>query len=262
MPDNNPHPVQLHGGETDPHDAIPRYQRVKALVRDRVASGSWPAGLQIPTQQELCETLQVSRITVARALQELVQEGVLVSRQGVGTFVNASRRPTELTNVSELYRRTFGGGPEGNGHQHEMIEVRICGGDESPEGSFAQERSLWRITRARIVEGRAASFEEAFIDRDYVPDAIAIADLETTLLYDFLTIRCGVRLLSTQVQIGAGGLTEEQAAVLHADVDEPALLIRRISTDLEGRIVAVSTNVHPTNTYNYYFEFRHQAGLQ
>lgn len=262
MSDSQPHSPQLRGGEADAHDAIPRYQQVKAYVRSRIASGTWPAGWQIPTQQELCDTLQVSRITVARALQELVQEGMLVSRQGVGTFVNAGRRPTELTNVSELYRRTFGGGAEGNDHRHRLIEARVCGADDGPEGSFAADRNLWRITRARIVSGRAVSFEEAFIDKDYVPEAIAIADLETSLLYDFLTGRCGVRLFSTQVQIGAAGLTEEQAAVLQADADEPALLIRRVSTDLEGRIVAVSTNVHPTNTYNYYFEFRHPAGLQ
>jgi DNA-binding GntR family transcriptional regulator len=203
----------------------------------------------------------VIRITVARALQELVQEGFLVSRQGVGTFVNASRHPTELTNVSELYRRTFGGGTDGNEHLHGMIAVRSCNGDEGPGGSFGQDRRLWCVTRVRLVDGKAVSFEEAYLDQEYVPVDVAVTELETSLLHDFLTVRCGVRLRSTQVQIGAGGLTEEQAAVLQARADDPALLIRRVSTDLEGRVVAVSENVHPTNTYNYYFEFRHQVGM-
>lgn len=246
---------------TATHDDRPLYQQVKAYIRERIASGDWPDGWRIPTQQVLCDSLQVSRITVARALQELVQEGLLVSRQGVGTFVTAARRPTRLTNVSELYRRTFGAGTDGEQHVHRLLGVSSCTGDDGPVGAFPPDREVWCATRVRVIAGKAVSFEEAYIDKLYVPHGVEVRELETTLLHDFLTLRCGARLRTTQVQIGAGRLTEEQAGLLQAQLDDPALLIRRVATDVEGNVVAVSENVHPTNTYTYYFEFDHQGGL-
>lgn len=261
VPEAHPGSSLRLDGSVAMQDDRPLYRQVKEHIRERIGAGEWPDGWRIPTQHELCDSLQVSRITVARALQELIQEGLLVSRQGVGTFVTAMRRPTRLTNVAELYRRTFGEAADGGQHMHRLLGVGSCNGEDAPSGFFARDRELWHATRLRVIAERPVSFEEAYIDKRYVPDGVEVRELEATLLHDFLTQRCGARVRSTQVQIGAGRLTESQARLLQAQIDDPALLIRRVATDVEGNVVAVSENVHPTNTYTYYFEFEHEGGL-
>ena len=66
---------------------MPFYRQIQHLIRHRIASGEYQPGTQIPSENELCRLLNVSRITLREALRELVGEGLLVKIQGKGTFV-------------------------------------------------------------------------------------------------------------------------------------------------------------------------------
>src|SRR5262249_29541543 len=63
----------------------PLYEQVKRYVLDRVTRGEWADGTRLPSEQELVESLGVSRMTVHRALRELSAEGLVSRIQGVGT---------------------------------------------------------------------------------------------------------------------------------------------------------------------------------
>src|SRR5437773_2032188 len=77
---------------------MPFYRQIQHLIRHRIASGEYQPGTQIPSENELCRLLNVSRITLREALRELVGEGLLVKIQGKGTFV-ALKPPKRLTPV-------------------------------------------------------------------------------------------------------------------------------------------------------------------
>ena len=63
------------------------YMRVKRLLSREILSGVYPENSKLPTERELCEKYQVSRITVRQALQKLEEEGHILRQQGRGTFV-------------------------------------------------------------------------------------------------------------------------------------------------------------------------------
>lgn len=75
------------------------YNRVAATLRDQILSGTWEGSNQLPTERELCERFQTSRITIRRALQILEDEQLVERHQGVGTFIksNPERRIPLLT---------------------------------------------------------------------------------------------------------------------------------------------------------------------
>jgi GntR family transcriptional regulator len=62
-------------------------ERLAAEIRRKIESAEWPGGGQIPSVTELAATHGVSRATVVKAVRVLVDEGLLVTRQGWGTFV-------------------------------------------------------------------------------------------------------------------------------------------------------------------------------
>jgi GntR family transcriptional regulator len=66
---------------------IPLYYQLEQDLRDRIRRGQFPGGAPMPTEQRLCESYGVSRITVRRALDSLLASGLIARRQGVGTFV-------------------------------------------------------------------------------------------------------------------------------------------------------------------------------
>ena len=75
------------------------YNRVAATLRDHILSGTWKGSNQLPTERELCDEFQTSRITIRRALQILEDEQLVERHQGVGTFIksNPERRIPLLT---------------------------------------------------------------------------------------------------------------------------------------------------------------------
>jgi GntR family transcriptional regulator, histidine utilization repressor len=87
---------------------LPLYQKVKAHVLERMASGELVANSRVPSEHELVRELGVSRMTVNRALNDLSQEGVLVRLAGVGTFV-AERaphaHPLQILNIADEIRQ-------------------------------------------------------------------------------------------------------------------------------------------------------------
>ena len=71
--------------------SVPLYQHVMHEIRSKIESGEYQSGSQIPTELELSTDYNVGRVTVRRAIEELVGEGLLTKQQGRGTFVNAPK---------------------------------------------------------------------------------------------------------------------------------------------------------------------------
>jgi GntR family transcriptional regulator len=71
-------------------DPRPMYLQIMEQIRHRIAVGDWPAGHELPSIRALAADLQVSVITIKRAYLELERDGVIVTRQGKGSFVAAT----------------------------------------------------------------------------------------------------------------------------------------------------------------------------
>ena len=72
---------------------IPLYQRIHALLRQRILSGEWNYGAMLPNEHDFCEEYKVSRGTIRQVLSELEKEGIIRREQGRGTFVTRTARP-------------------------------------------------------------------------------------------------------------------------------------------------------------------------
>ncbi len=66
---------------------VPRYQQIREFIAEKINSDIWPVGTKIPTEIELTKQFSVSRMTVNKAIRELVIEGVLQRTPRIGTFV-------------------------------------------------------------------------------------------------------------------------------------------------------------------------------
>ena len=89
----------------------PLYQQLMARLKNDILAGVYPSGARIPSEQLLCETYGVSRVTVRKAMLDLVQEGLLVRRQGKGTFVADERIQRDLLQIT-----SFSAACRQNGH--------------------------------------------------------------------------------------------------------------------------------------------------
>lgn len=80
-------------------ELAPKYAQITSAIRQAIADGRWKPGEQLPTESELLEQHHVSRITVIHALRLLEAEGIIVRRQGKGSFVTGRARTTREIGV-------------------------------------------------------------------------------------------------------------------------------------------------------------------
>lgn len=74
----------------------PRFAQIKSHLEQEIHSGAFVPGDRVPSENELCQQFDVSRMTARRALQELTEEGMLIRTPGLGSFV-AEHRPISST---------------------------------------------------------------------------------------------------------------------------------------------------------------------
>ena len=127
----------------------PLYLQLKKILRTAVVNGEYVPGQQIPTEQELMKQYNVSRITVRRAIQELINEKYLIKSQGKGTFVSQTRLSRELVKL-----KSFTEGCEDN-HQVAKSQVLSVTVDKANKHDISRlgvsaEDKVIHITRLRF----------------------------------------------------------------------------------------------------------------
>src|SRR5437879_11393924 len=75
------------GESIDKNSPVPMYYQIMSQLREMILEGEYAVNSLLPPERELVEMYQVSRMTIRQAILELVNEGILVRRKGVGTFI-------------------------------------------------------------------------------------------------------------------------------------------------------------------------------
>lgn len=86
----------------------PLYYQIRENIREKINSNEYPPNSMIPSEAELCEHYGVSRVTVRRAILDLVQEGLLNRGKGKGTFVTENYGLTTMNGVQSFTQELLG----------------------------------------------------------------------------------------------------------------------------------------------------------
>ena len=145
-------------------EADPLYQRIRRSVRDGIASGRFGAGSRLPSEMELAQSFGTTRTTVRHALSELVFEGVLVRRNGSGSFVTDAaviRSPIDSRRCLTFEEQVALAGQEVTYGSSSLAQAtateNVAACLRIPPGS-----AVFRLERLRLIENRPVCLEERF----------------------------------------------------------------------------------------------------
>ncbi|WP_347558380.1 GntR family transcriptional regulator [Robbsia sp. KACC 23696] len=202
----------------------PLYARIQQFVRNEIASGRLHEGDQIPTEADLCEQFQAARATVARAIQQLAYEGLIVRRPGSGSFVSirSISTPLHLTQVTSFEDKLAG--------ENGRVDYEVLGFSMRPAGDahgaslhLPAEEKVFELRRLRLVEEQRTSLEVRVMPLD-IGRAMTVDMLHTRSIHRILDeLGRPVRQVLGKIRASvADGTTAE-----HLDVAQgSALLIR------------------------------------
>jgi GntR family transcriptional regulator len=230
--------------------SAPLYARLKNLVQQSIASGELKAGDFIPAERNVAEMLSISRVTVRKAFQELVSEGVLVQKRGSGTHVNGPNRRIEQP-LSRLTSFTQDMQLRGINTDADWLS-RVSGlptPEEALKLSISPSELVSRFHRLRRADGIPLAIENAVIPNKFLPDPKAVEGS----LYAALDAK-GLKPVRALQRLHASALNSTDAKLLDLPTGTPALFIERISYLSDGRAVEYTRSSYRGDSYDFVAE--------
>lgn len=226
---------------------VPLYLQVEATLKESIEGAAYSPGEQIPSERDLAQELGVSRMTVRRAIENLIRRGLLERRSTNGTYV---RQPQVLRRVGEdaalgltQMLRQEGAVPGSVLLAFEELRapLKIAEKLDLRLGS-----PVVMIRRLRTANGLPFCVETSYLPRELVPDLKAV-DLEgSASLYGLMQARYGVRFAKNDETLKITFATLEEAQLLGLNEGDSVMLLRSVVMDEDGRPVEYLKSVnHP-----------------
>lgn len=224
----------------------PLYFQLASGLEAAIVSNSLPPGARLENEISLADRLGLSRPTVRRAIQELVDKGLLVRRRGIGTQVvhGAVSRRIELTSLFDDLERG------GKTPSTEVLEV----GEVPADGVVAEQLGLdvgtpvLHLRRVRLADEVPIAVLENFLPPTFTD--IDSENLGKTGLYQLLRNR-GVTMRVARQKIGARKATAQEARLLGLGRGAPLLVMDRTAYDADGLAVEYGHHCYRPELYSF-----------
>jgi GntR family transcriptional regulator len=231
----------------DPAQSQPLYQQLQRAIREAIEKRVLAPDDALPAERQIASELSVSRITVRKAIEGLVEEGLLVRRQGSGNFVAAriEKNFAKLSSFSEDMRS--------RGRTPHSEWLKRSEGEVTPEEALTLRLSpgapVYRFHRLRFADDAPMCLEYATVAGECLPSLAAV----DTSLYEALE-HAGNRPVRALQRLRALLLNAEQAKLLHAHEGDAGLLVERVGFLRDGRAVEFCQSYFRGDTYDFVAE--------
>lgn len=238
----------------DPASPLPLYYQLKEILLDNIHSGVWNIGELIPSENQLCEEYNISRNTAQRAIKELVQDGILSRRQGIGTFITAPKIEQDLSGVYSFTDTMIKNGITASSKVLSLT-VEPAGKKHGEILGVKETDPLIVLTRIRYANNAPMMVETSRIPQALVPgleDKVS----ENTSLYE--TFTNDYQIFVTRIkEVFEPVLTSKQESKwLQIDPESPAILLERTAYTAQGQAVEFCRSIVPGNKCRFYTEMR------
>ncbi|MFT8396660.1 GntR family transcriptional regulator [Propionibacterium sp.] len=224
---------------------VPLYLQISEPIRQLICDGRLAPGERLEDEVSLANRLRVSRPTARKALQCLVDKGLIVRRRGVGTQVAPEEvhRPAELVSLNEQLIRA------GHMTSTEVLDYSIQAADlrQSGELGLPPGTPVAIFRRVRISDGEPLAVLDNVMPALLAPTR---EDLGRTGLYDLLRNR-EVHLASARQSIGAKRASRVEAAQLAEKPGSAVLTMTRTTYDDRGQAIEYGNHVFRASRYSF-----------
>jgi len=230
----------------------PLYLQLKRWIEDAIQRGEVGPGDALPSERDLAHKVDVSRVTVRKAVTQLVKDGVLIQRHGSGTFVAPPAQRVEQL-LSHLTSFTEDMARRGMAVRAEWLErgLYLPSPEETMILGLTSGEQAARIARLRLTGDTPLAIERASLSSRVLPHPEAIEDS----LYEHLD-KTGSRPVRAIQRIRAANLGERDAELLQVPVGSAGLNIERTSYLASGRAIEYTRSIYRGDTYDFVAELR------
>ncbi len=231
----------------------PRYIQLRRRIEEGIKIGLLEPNMSLPPEREIANMTELSRVTVRKAMQELVSRGAVIQRQGSGSFVADGAPKVELS-LSRLTSFTEDMARRGLSSDSKWLErgIFLATAEEIAVLALSEGDSVARIARLRSAGGRPMAIERASLPLDILPNPTMV----TTSLYQVLEVD-GHRPVRAEQKISAINLDKDTARLLEVQPNAAGLHIERTSFLVNDRVVEFTRSSYRGDAYDFIAELRY-----
>jgi DNA-binding GntR family transcriptional regulator len=232
--------------DIDRSSPIPLYFQIANKIEQAIVDGVLAPGARLENEIALGDRLNLSRPTVRRALQELVDKGLLVRRRGIGTQV--VRGPvTRKVELTSLYDDLVRGDKKPSTR---LLSSEVVKADRRVAEILSVQpgSSVLHIRRVRSADGAPLAVLENYLPSEFT--GISEDDLRTHGLYQLLRVR-GTLIRVARQRIGARAATAEESRLLEIKAHGAVLTMDRTAYDNAGSAVEYGHHCYRPDLYEF-----------
>ena len=233
------------------HEAssTPLYIHLANNLRTLITAGEIASGEALPSERDLSEHLGASRVTIRKAIDRLIAEGLLFRKPGSGTFVSTQIEApgSSLSGFSE----DAGARGAKAGSIWMMKSYAAPTEEESVLLELDDDVQVARLGRVRLSGGEPLAIEHAVIPAHMLPDLAALGDS----LYEALDTRGNRPVTGTQ-KIRASLATPTEAGLLSITENSEILRLERLTRAADGTPVEFTRSAYRGDRYVFVSEMR------
>ena len=232
--------------DLDRSSPVPLYFQVSRQIEAAIEGGQLAPGDRLENEISLADRWGLSRPTMRRAIQELVDKGLLVRRRGIGTQVVHGRvkRPMDLTSLfDDLARSDQKPGTRVLDRELAAAPAGVAERLGVPAGT-----QVLHLERLRSARDEPLAVMRNWLPADLAP-VLTVEALETRGLYELMR-GTGVHLRIATQRIGARGATAPESRLLALRKGAPLLTMERVTYDGSGSAVEFGSHVYNAETYS------------
>ncbi len=242
----------MNGNRFDKKVPIALYFQLQENLTQKILSREWEPGARIPTEKELCEMYDVSRITVRKALDELEQMGYIVRRQGKGNYVSPNSMEQKLSkfySFSEEIKRL------GRQETAQLLsfEIQEATAVQAKKLGLPVGARLICVRRLRLVDLSPYGIEKSRIPERLLPNMTS-AEVQKIGLYKSLNLH-GLYPNHAVETLRAVNLSAADAKLLHVKANEAAVNLERV-TYADGDVVELCDSLIRGDIFTYTVDLR------
>ena len=232
--------------------------QVREQLRDLISARQ--PGEALPSERDLSDQLGVSRPTLRAAIEDLTRDGLLVRRQGRGTFTSPRKVMQELAPTAT---GDFNVPPAAGDWRSRVVTFQLepAGARLGRRMQLSPSDELVSVVRVRIVDDEPMAIERILLPAAIVP-GIAPPDFESGSLYQLLRIRYEVVVTDAIQTTEPTVIDADESALLGVPLHAPTLLFERTTKDSTGRVVEYTRSIYRGDRYRItsHLKFDHNSG--
>lgn len=221
-----------------------KYVEISNDIRKKIIDGKYLPNERLPFEKEICDKYNSSKMTVKKALDILVTEGLLVKRRGSGTFVK-DINPKERDNlIASTQFRGLSSFYVNHKIESKIIEYKVINADKNIAKKLlvTEEDFVYKIIRVRVVDGVSAVLEEMYMPIQIIP-GLKKQHLSGSI-YEYIERILNLKIKSAHRTITIKKSSEYEQKLLNIKKNEPLGIIEQVAYLDNGQAFEYSIVTH------------------